>query len=270
MVAAGAAPAPGLRHALAGEIVKARSSRGLRVILLVALLISVGLTALVVVGGGASALHERQTAGEAGSPYEVLFFGPALGVWAYTFFAAHFVAGEFHHGMITYSLAAVPVRHRLLISKLIIVACVGLVAGVAISLVNFGITQGALLSAGYPVLSLGDPALVRVVLVYVPAQMAVWGTIVMSLAAVLRSTAPSVVVVFLGSLLPVAVAPMLPAVWGESVPRWMPGALIESVAGLAVPGSPGYLPPAVAVPVLLIWLVVFLAIALRTFTRRDA
>ena len=260
---------PSMGSVLRAELLKTRSSSSLRIILLVALGISVGLTAVATLGGGADALFETQTAGDPGSPYEILFFGPSLGVWAYAFFAAHFVAGEFSSGMITYSFAATPSRSRLLLAKLLIVAVLGFVAGLAISLINFGITQGMLQMAGYPALSLTDPDLLQVITVFIPVQMTVWGVIVLLLAAVVRSTAPTVIGVFLVSLLPVTLAPMLPGIWGENVPRWMPGALTESVAGLAVPGTAGYQPLGIAVPMLIAWCAVIGSVVLPIFNRRD-
>ncbi|MFI9489135.1 hypothetical protein ACIG47_22300 [Promicromonospora sp. NPDC052451] len=261
--------APGFGATVRAELIKVRHSPSLWVLLLVTLAIAVGLTALVTVGGGAGTLYERQAEG-GGATYEVLFFGPTLGVWAFAFFGATTSAGEFGSGVIRYSFVATPDRARVLLAKLVSVAGLGVVAGLAISAVDFALTQGMLHLAGYPALSLRDPGLVRVMLVFIPVQMLVWGSFAMLFGVVVRRPAAAAIILFLGSLLPVVVAQYLPPAWGETVPRWMPGALIESLSGLSVPGSEGYLPLGPAVAAILAWIAAFVVLGLVVIRRRDA
>ena len=50
----------------------------------------------------------------------------------------------------------------------------------------------------------------------------------------------------------------------------MTGAAAESLAGLAVPGTAGYLPALPAAVVVIVWSAVFTAVAMVVFTHRDA
>ncbi len=258
----------GLARTLRSEMIKVRRSPSLWTLLIVTLAISVGLTAIIAGLGGAPALYERQSA-DGGSRYEVLFFGAALGVWAYAFFGAAFSAGEFGGGLVGYTFVVTPRRSRVVFAKLILVAVLGVVAGVVVSLINFVITQTVLRAGGYPALSFDDPQLVRAVLVFIPAQMAVWGCLALLLGFVVRRTAVTVIGLFLGSFLPVVMAQFLPRAWGETVPRWMPGAAMESLAGLATPGSPGFLPVLPALLAIVGWLVLGILVSLVWVGRRD-
>lgn len=254
-----------LTHA---ELIKVRLSPSLWILLLVTMLISVGLTGLIAGFGGAESLGDVQS-GETGSRYEILFFGATLGVWAFAFFGASFSAGEFVSGAIGYTFTATPRRTRVLVAKLVIVLGIGSIAGLLVSLINFAITQGVLTLNEYPTLSLNEPELLRAVLVFIPAQMAVWGALSLLLGFLIRRTAPTVIVLLLGSFLPVVTAQFLPTAWGETVPRWMPGAAIESLAGLSSPGSPGFLPASAATVAVIGWLLLFGIIGGLSVKYRD-
>lgn len=253
---------------LHAELIKVRHSRTLRAVLAITVGLSLGITALVTTFGGADVLAEYQAV-DGGGRYEILFFGSTFGVWAYAFFAAGFAAAEFRNGMINYTFAATANRNRVLLAKAILVAAGGLIIGIVTSLINFAVTQGVLVATGHPSLSLGEPGLLRVILVFIPAQLAVWGVLAVFLGGALRVTTPTVLILLLGSLLPVLVAEFLPTAWGDTVPRWMPGALIESLAGLSVPGSPGYLPLPLAIPAVAVWLIAFAVAGLHWYRTRD-
>lgn len=171
--------------------------------------------------------------------------------------------------MINYSFAATADRRRVLLAKAIIVAAGGALIGFVTTLFNFWLTQGVLTLTGLPALSLTEPGLLRVLIVFIPAQLVIWPLLALLLGAVLRTTTPTVLILFLGSALPVLLAEFLPAVWGNTVPRWMPGALIESLAGLTLPGSPGYLPLLPAMITILAWLILFAAAGLHWYRTRD-
>ncbi|WP_152361550.1 hypothetical protein [Microlunatus speluncae] len=257
-----------LRGTLSAELIKVRHSRVLRAVLVISIGLSVGITALLTAFGGGDVLAQHQAV-EGGGRYEILFFGAFFGVWAYVFFAAGFTASEFKDGLINYTFAASAKRSRVLLAKAIIVAAGGLIIGVVTSAINFALTQGVLGLTGHPVLTLADPGLLRTMLVFIPAQLVIWGLLGLLLGAALRSTTPTVLILFLGSLLPVVTAQFLPPVWGNTVPRWMPGALIESLAGLSVPGSAGYLPLLPAVIATVGWVLIFALIGLRWYRSRD-
>jgi ABC-2 type transport system permease protein len=84
-----------------------------------------------------------------------------------------------------------------------------------------------------------------------------------------RNAGGAVVLSLLIDVIPVVMSPLLGTWWGNRVPRFVPGAVVESLAGAAAPGSPGYLPTHAAVLVLLLWLAVFMSSAFVAFARRD-
>src|SRR5699024_11855415 len=79
------------------------------------------------------------------SRYSVTSYGSTLAVWVCCARAANIVAAEYRSGAITLTLIATPHRRRVLTAKLIIVSASALVGGLAISLVNFALTQTVLM-----------------------------------------------------------------------------------------------------------------------------
>ncbi|MFC4565301.1 hypothetical protein ACFO4E_25890 [Nocardiopsis mangrovi] len=257
---------PGFGAALRSEWRKFRALPSNRAILAATAAMTVGITVLMCVFGDTAALAREQAEGE----YSVAFFGSYFGIWGFSALAANVVAAEYRCGMISHTLAATPRRWRVLAAKLVIIAVLAFATGVAISFAGFGITQGVLASAGERALDLGAPGMLRAVLLFVPVSMLAQSVLTACTAVLVRSAPAAVVLVIALGTLPVVLARFLDPWWGDTVPRYMAGAAAESVAGLAVPGTPGYLPTLPAVLVIAVWLAVFTAVALTRFARRDA
>ncbi|MBR8740401.1 hypothetical protein [Nocardiopsis sp. MG754419] len=255
---------PGFGAALGSEWRKFPALPANRVMVLVALLLTAGVSALMVVFGDSAALAREQAEGE----YAVVFFGSHFATLAFAALAAHVIASEYR-GLAVYTLTATPRRWRPLVAKLVVVSTVGAAVGLVVSLVSFAITQGVLAMAGEESLSLTAPGMLRAVLVFVPLGTVVQSLLTACAAVVLRSAPGAFVAVLLLGLLPVSLAPFLGPWWGENVPRYMTGAAVESVAGMTVPGSEGHLPTLAAVAVIVVWVCVFVAGAVAVFSRRD-
>lgn len=90
-------------------------------------------------------------------------------------------------------------------------------------------TQGMLALRGFEPLDLTDPGLIRAVLILVGASMAVQGLIAAGLAVLTRSGVWGLIVAGLISLLPVSFATLLGQWYSEHIPRWLPGAAVESL-----------------------------------------
>lgn len=256
---------PGFGSVLKSEWRKFLATPANRTMLVLAFVLTVGVTVLTMGFGDSAALAREQAEGE----YAVIFFAGGFGTLTFAALAGNTVASEFR-GPAVYTLTATPRRWRPLLAELVILAVLALVVGVAVAQVNFHVSQAALAVAGEPTLSLGAAGMVRATLVYIPVGMAVQAVLTACAAAVLRSAAGAFVLVFLVNALPVFAAPFLGEWWMETVPRFTYGAAVESLAGIAVPGSEGYLPTAVAVLVVGAWLAVFIAVAVTVFERRDA
>lgn len=257
---------PGAAAALASEWRKLWALPANRGILAAAFGLSVGITLLMVVFGDTAAIGREQDE----SRYSVVFFGSTLAVWVFCALAANTVASEYRSGAIALTLTATPRRWRVLAAKLVIVATLALLGGLAISFANFAITQVVLMASGGPSINLSDPGALRAVLSYIPVSALSQSLLAACAAVVLRSAPAAVVFTALLGTLPIVGAQFMGSWWGDNVPRYMTGAAAESLAGLAVPGTPGYLPVLPAALVIVVWSAVFTIVAMAVFSRRDA
>ena len=121
-----------------------------------------------------------------------------------------------------------------------------------------------------PRVRITDEGMLRAVLVYIGLSAMTYASLGAAIAVFTRNAGFAVVLSFLLSIIPVITAPLLGRRWGDRVPRFVPGAVVESLAGVAEPGSPGYLPTPAAALVLFCWLAVFIAAAFVGFTRHDS
>jgi ABC-2 type transport system permease protein len=257
----GVAPTAALR----AEWRKFRSLSSTRTVLAVTVVLSLGVSALIVLFGGGANAADVQRDGQ----YDVIFFGAGLGVWAFAFLSAQFVTTEFRTGLGERTFIATPRRARVLVAKLVVLAGVGFVVGVVLSVLNVGLTQGVLGLGGHPTLDLTDPGLLRAVLLYVGLSMAVQGTLAALVAVVLRHPFGAFVVTIMMTALPVELAEFFGEPYAGIVPRWVPGAAAESLSGVAEPGSPGYLPLGLAVLDIAVWIAVVGALAVHRLRHRD-
>jgi ABC-2 type transport system permease protein len=237
------------------------------VLFAVMLLLTVGLSSVMSFFGSGGDLAAAQADGI----YNVIFFGSTLGVWVFTFLGASFVATEFTGKVAEYSFVATPRRGRLLAAKMLIIACVAVVSGLVISLANVALTQSALATAGYQPLDLTDPGLWRSMVMFIPLSMCVQGVLGGLVAVLVRNAFGALAIVALGiNALPITLAQFLGETYRTTVPRLMPGAAVESAAGLSTPTSDGYLPLAVALIVIALWIAAAWALAHRKLIRSDA
>jgi ABC-2 type transport system permease protein len=258
-------PAPGSADLLRSEWSKLWSVRTTWILFGVLLLLTVGLSAVLAFFGSSGDLAESQAQGE----YDVIFFSATLGVWIYTYIAATVVAGEYGDGVGQYTFVATPRRGRVLAAKVLIIAGVGMVAGLVVALSNLLLTQTALAAGGFATLDLTDPAFWRAVLTYVPLSMVVQAVLGGLVAALTRNAVGALVVVILLNAIPVTLAPFLGEAYRTAVPRLVPGAAVESVAGLARPGSDGHLPLGTALAVIALWIGASWFVAAQRTVRGD-
>jgi ABC-2 type transport system permease protein len=227
------------------------------------LLISVGVGVFMTLIGDSSTLADAQ----AESEYAVIFYSSGLRTWAFVYLAASFVAIEFH-GIGQSTFVATARRTRVLTAKLVLIGVGGLVVGLIASVTTAAVTQGMLALQGYEPLDLSDPGLIRAVAVLVGASMAVQGLIGAAFAVLTRSAVAGVVITGLISLVPVSMATFMGEWYSEHIPRWLPGAAVESLAG-AAPESYGYLPLPLAATAVIAWLAVVLTAAFLRLPRMD-
>lgn len=235
------------------------------IVVAVTVALTLGVSALIVLFGGGDNAADVQADGQ----YDVIFFGTGLGVWAFAFLCAHFVAVEFRTGLGERTFVATPRRTRVLLAKLAVLVGVGLVGGCALSVLNVALTQGVLGMGGHPTLDLTDPGLLRAVLLYVGLSMAVQGALAALIAVAVRHAFGALIVTILLTALPVTLAEFFGEAYAQIVPRWVAGAAVESLSGVAEPGSPGHLPLGLALLDVALWLTVVGTISLHRLHHRD-
>ncbi|WP_030439241.1 ABC transporter permease [Actinoplanes subtropicus] len=176
------------------------------------------------------------------------------------------VTSEFASGSIRPSLAAVPVRGRLLAAKAVAVTAVALVIGWAGGLAAFLLGQRVIVGQGLAAASLGSGAVDRA-LFGAGLYLAVTALFGLAVGAVLRSTAGALTIVIVVMLLAPIFSAALPAAVANWMARWWP-----SMAGLRVATvvpDPAVLGPWAGFGVLAGFGALVLAGAFAVFGRRD-
>lgn len=256
--------APRLNATFRSEWHKLRAMRSTSIGIALILLVSVGVGVFMTLIGDEAALAEAQAEGG----YTVIFYSSSLTTWAFAFMAAGFVACEFH-GLGASTFTATARRGRVLGVKLALIASSGLAVGLIASAATVAATQGVLTTRGFEPLDLADPVLIRAVTLLVGTSMAVQGLLAAAWAVLVRSTTVAVIATGMITLVPVSLAPILGEWFSAHVPRWLPGAAVESLAGVAAPGSYGYLDWPQAVGCVTAWIAVFIVIAALRLPRMD-
>lgn len=264
------ASAPGYAQALTAEWGKLWSLRSTYVMLLLAAVLSVGITALIALAMGAT----WDQAGEAGQasfdPTTMSMFGGIFSGIIFASMGVMAVANEYANGMIRATVTAIPRRGRVLAAKVTVVAAVTLVAGAVTTLAMFFVGQAVFGAYDLPTATLGDPDTERVLLA-VTATSPVMPLIGVALGFILRSTAGAVSTLLGIMFVPAMFGAALPAWWQEHVIRYLPSSASDSLAQASPPdGSLTHLSTGPALAVLAAWLVVFLAAGYASLTRRDA
>ncbi|MGI5215406.1 hypothetical protein [Plantactinospora sp. CA-290183] len=257
-------PTPGFEATLRSEWRKLRALRATPIGIALILLVSVGVGVFMTMIGDGSAVADAQ----AESRYSVIFYSSGLTTWAFVFLAASFVASEFQ-GMGESTFVATARRGRVLAVKLALVTVGGLVVGLLASVTSVAATQGVLALRGFEPLDLTNPGLARAIVLLVGASMAVQGLLAGCFAVLVRSSVAAVVITGLITLVPVSLAPFLGEWYSANVPRWLPGAAVESLAGVAAPGSYGYLSWPLATACVIAWVSTLCVIAALRLPRMD-
>ncbi len=155
--------------------------------------------------------------------------GLALGSLALGVLGVLAISGEYGSGTIRSSLAAMPRRGVLLTAKILVVGIGTLVIGEALSFLSFFEGQ-AILSAGAPTATLGQPGVLRAVALS-GAFLALFALLGLGLGTVIRHTAGAIAV-FAGVTL---LAPILLHSFSESISRLAPELIFANSVAAVVP-----------------------------------
>lgn len=215
-------PVPGLLSAIRMEWRKLRSVRSTWWILAVFAAGILGYAVLVGAGGPTQP-------DAAYDPTENVLQGLLAGQLALGVLGVLTLSGEFGSGSIRATFAAVPRRGRVLAAKAVVLAAVTLAAGEALAFAA-AVTFGAAAPAGVPHPQLGQPAVLRAVLL-TGAYPCLIALTALGLAAVIRHTAGAIAaVVGLTFVLPVV---LLPVAKGSAAMKFLPANIeVNSLAAV--------------------------------------
>jgi ABC-2 type transport system permease protein len=177
------------------------------------------------------------------------------------------MTGEHSSGMIRATLAAVPNRPLVLAAKAAVFGALALAAGEAAAFVAF-FAGGAALPAGVPAPTLGQPGVLRAV-VLGGAGYCLIGLIGVGLGAVIRHT-PAAIAVLVGG---VYVLAQLVAGFATWIMAWLPIAIVANSLSVVRPVGDGqirFLSPWAGLGVLCLYAAAALGAGAFLLARRDA
>ena len=249
--------------ALLSEWIKVRTVISTFITLLVAFVVTVGLSAVIcaVTNSNWKTLPDSEKA--TFDATSTSFSGIFLGQLALIVFAVLVIGNEYSSGMIRASLAAVPKRSTLLVAKALVVLGLVLPTALATSFVSFFLGQALL---GSHKAHIGDPGVLRAVF-----GMAIYMTLIalfsLGIGFLLRKP-----VLSLGLLMPFffLISPILSSVPKvKSVAHYFPDTAGSQLAHVHQATNIPY-GPLEGFVICLIWAVVALGFGFFLFQRRDA
>ncbi|MGH9093007.1 MAG: ABC transporter permease subunit [Acidimicrobiales bacterium] len=253
-------PGYGFRQVARAELLKLVTLRSTFWTLLVTVAGSVVVTVLTTAGVG----HHPRAWYRGFDPTNESLAGLLVAVLAIGVLGALAVTGEYASGTIRSSLAATPRRPLLLAGKVAVVGAAALAVGEVLTLACFGVGQAVLAGQGAPTAGLGQPGVLRAVLLS-GAFLALLGLLALGLGVVLRHTAGALAAY-------VGVTFLLPLVL-QRIPdhpeRFTPVPMLASSVA-AVHLSPGQVPPWAGFLLMALYAAAALGVAAALLARRDA
>ncbi len=250
----------GLRQAVRAEVTKLRSVRSSTWTLLAMVIGTLLLTVLATRG-----IHHDGPGARSFDPTNQSLTGLALGSLVIGVLGVLTMTGEYGSGTIRASLAATPRRPLLLGAKALVVGTVSLVVGEILSFACFFIGR-AMLSGNAPVASIGQPGVLRALLLS-GAYLALLGVFGLGLGAIIRKSAGAIAayagVIF---LLPTLLQPLN----ADGNPaRFAPESILANSVAAVLPQS-GQLSASVGFLLMVVYCAVVLGLGALLLVRRDA
>ncbi len=247
-------------HAFRSEVTKLRSLRSTTWVLLAT---TVG--ALVVTGLTANHAATRNNRNFSGfDPTNMSLTGLFIASLTIGVLGVLAISGEYGSGTIRSSLSATPRRTTFAVSKVAVVGLLSLLVGEALTFVCFFLGQGILSGSGAPTASLGQPGVLRALLMS-GAYLALLALFALGIGLIVRHTAGALAT-FVGFLF---LLPLLLNSLSQSVQKFAPENIFANSVAAVVPNSGEFTAP-VGFLVMAAYTVVALGIGLALLNRRDA
>ncbi|NEB75236.1 ABC transporter permease subunit [Streptomyces sp. SID14478] len=251
----------GFRQAARMEWIKLRSLRSTTYALLLTVVAMIAMG--VVTMANTKAPHGASKVASF-DPTNNVLAGVALGQLVVGVLGVLLVTGEYSSGTIRATLAAVPDRRLALTAKAAVFGGAALLVGEVVALVTF-VAGVAALSPDVPHPSLGDPAVLRAVLM-AGAYLAMVALMGIGIGAITRHTA-SAIGVFVG--ITYVLPALLAGTTGTGVAKFFPTMIAGNSLAVTVPVD-SMLTPWAGCAVLCLYTAALLAVGGRLLVRRDA
>ena len=260
---------PGFRSTLKSEWTKLRSVRSTWIIVGLAILLSIGTSALVALVIGSTASGWDDSGLTSLGPVQSSMTGLLFSLILLIVLGVTSVTSEYSSRTMHTTFISNPRRARVLAAKALVVWALAITVG-AITVPGMFLTAQAIFgSYGLETASITDSDVSRFLIVFALGQATVYSMIPFSIAWLLRSTATAITASIGVCFLPYNLAPVVPFWVQTNVLRYMPDVAMDSLAGFTEPGEALYLSQTPAIAVVFIWLAGLIVAAAFLLNRRD-
>lgn len=262
-------PTVGFGATLASEWTKMISTRSTYIMLGLAVLLAIGMSALVALAVGST--FDDWTAADRASfePITFSMSGLLFGGILITVLGVNLVASEYSSGMIRTTLAATPQRGRLLAAKVVLIGVVSMVATLVVTVGSLLVSQAVLGAYDMPTVPITDSDAMRAI-VAITLTAPLFPLIGATFAFLFRSIATPITLVLALMFAPSMFGALFPSWWQENILSLLPGSAADGLSLGHLSDSEMYLDPVPAAIVVVAWLVITIGAAYVTLTRRDA
>lgn len=260
---------PGFGAALKSEWTKLTSVRSTWIFVSLAIVLSIGFSALIALTSGLTHDSWNDTVREAFDPVLTTNSGSLFGCILLILLGVTAVTSEYSSKMIRTTFIVTPRRNQVFAAKTIVVALLAL-AITAISIPGmFLVSQPIFSHYGLATASITDSDTYNTLAKIVLTQALNYAIIPLAVAWLLRSTATAITI-SLGFLwLPWMLDPIVPVWVKENLFRFLPDVAANSLSGITKADAPQYLGQTSAIIVIAIWVTGLLAAAVIVLNRRD-
>lgn len=260
---------PGFGATLRSEWTKVRSVRSTWIIVMLAIVLSIGTSALVSFAIGATVNDWDDSGLGVSGPAQSSMTGMPFRLILLIVLGVTSVTSEYSSGMIQTTFIGNPRRLRVLAAKAVIVGTLGIMVGAITVFGMFMVGQAIFSSYGLETASITDSDTARFLIVFGLVQATVYTMIPFSIAWLLRGTASAITASIGFIFLPFNLAAIVPTWVQANVFRYMPDVATDSLAGFTESGASMHLGQTPAIAVVAIWLIGLLIAAAVVLNRRD-
>jgi hypothetical protein len=260
---------PGFGSLLQSEWTKLRSVRATWIMVVLAIGLSIGFSAVVSLITGLTYDSMSDGLKAEFDPILTSMGGWIFGMVLVIVIGVTSASSEYGSRMIRTTFIVTPQRNRVLAAKAIVVGLLGMGISMIVIPGMFLVSQPIYGHYGLETASVTDSDAARFLIIASLLQGAFHALIPFSIAWLLRSTAAAITVSLGFSVLPWMITTMVPLWVKENVLRYLPDNAKDSLIGQLEPGAALYLGDTAAIIVIAAWIVGLLGAAAFTLNRRD-